>query len=123
MNCGGQGSRVGREGRMTRQGRAGDWVQVYDVLLRPGERAPQVPDDTQAVPLEMRVKGFLQRDAELGDRATVRTATGRLVEGTLVAVNPAYQHDFGQPVSELMLAGAELRDMLARELDKTGASS
>ncbi|NPV69777.1 MAG: 2-amino-4-ketopentanoate thiolase [Firmicutes bacterium] len=98
-------------------GRAGDWVQVYDVLLKPGERAPQVPEDTQGVPLEMRVKGFLEHDAMLGDHATVRTMTGRLVEGTLVAINPAYPHDFGQPVLELLVAGEEFRALLEREAE------
>jgi sulfur transfer protein SufE len=34
----------------------GDWVQVYRVVLEAGERAPQVPEDTAKVPLEMKVK-------------------------------------------------------------------
>lgn len=120
MGSAGAQGKSGREGRGADVGRAGVWVQVYDVLLKPGERAPQVPGDTQAVPLEMRVKGFLEHDAALGDRATVRTTTGRLVEGTLIAINPAYPHDFGQPVLELIVAGAELRDLLAREAETPG---
>jgi len=36
----------------------GDWVQIQVTILHPEERAPQVPEDTKKVPLEMRVKGF-----------------------------------------------------------------
>ncbi|MFN3328842.1 MAG: 2-amino-4-ketopentanoate thiolase, partial [Fervidobacterium pennivorans] len=32
----------------------GDWVQVQVTILHPYERAPQVPEDTKKVPLEMR---------------------------------------------------------------------
>ncbi|MCR4399108.1 MAG: 2-amino-4-oxopentanoate thiolase subunit OrtA [Firmicutes bacterium] len=92
--------------------RKGDWVQVHSVVLRPGERAPQVPPDTAAVPLEMRVKGFLLRDAAVGDEVEVRTMTGRIVAGRLVSVNPPYRHDFGEPIPELLAVGRELREIL-----------
>ena len=42
---------------------SGSWVELHRVVLPPGERAPQVPAETQRVPLELRVKGFLVRDA------------------------------------------------------------
>lgn len=88
--------------------RAGDYVQVHSVILRPGERAPQVPEDTQKVPLELRIKGFLDHDACLGDEVTITTVVGRKVAGRLVAVNPAYPHDFGRPVPELLHVGEKL---------------
>jgi hypothetical protein len=91
----------------------GDWVQVQVTILHPYERAPQVPEDTKKVPLEMRVKGFLQDEvAEIGTTVTIKTMTGRLVTGKLVAVNPKYEHDFGEPVPELITIGLELREIL-----------
>lgn len=93
-------------------GRKGDWAQVLQVVLPPGERAPQVPPDTASVPLELRAKGFLAGDARIGETATVITLTGRQVSGTLTAVNPRYGHDFGSPVPELLTIGQELREML-----------
>jgi len=93
--------------------RPGDWVMVHDVVLPAGSRAPGVPPETQAVPLEMRLKGFLVGGpATVGDRVTVRTLTGRLVTGRLVAVNPAVPPTFGRPVPELLAVGPELRARL-----------
>jgi hypothetical protein len=91
----------------------GQWVEVYRVVLSPGERAPQIPDDTKKVPLEMRVKGFLDRDAKIGDEAAVTTAAGRQVSGRLDAVNPAYTHGFGEPVGELIGIGREVRRIVS----------
>ena len=31
----------------------GDWVRIHSVVLSPDQRAPQVPEDTAGVPLEM----------------------------------------------------------------------
>jgi len=96
------------------QARPGDWVQIHRVVLPPGERAPQVPPDTQAVPLEMWVKGFLLGAAGPGETASVRTVTGRVLEGRLVGIWPAPGHDFGAPVPELMTVGGEVRARLAQ---------
>jgi 2-amino-4-ketopentanoate thiolase alpha subunit len=90
------------------------WVEIRRVELGAGERAPQVPVDTQQVPLEMRVKGYLTHDASIGDQAEIATATGRRLSGTLVAINPAYGHQFGSPIPELCTIGAELRELLRR---------
>ena len=87
----------------------GTWVEIHRLVLRPGERAPQIPEDTKAVPLEMRVKGFLAAVAALGDEAEVITAAGRRVRGTLTEVNPPYTHGFGAPIPELSSIGRELR--------------
>ena len=94
------------------EGKTGDWVQIRSIVLPPGQRAPQVPADTQAVPLFMLVKGFLQHDARVGDEATITTVIGRRVTGELVAVNPTYDHDYGRPVLELLSIGPELRQIL-----------
>jgi hypothetical protein len=81
-------------------------------MLAAGERAPQVPDETQAVPLEMRVRGRLTRDAIVGEQAEVRTAAGRTLRGTLERADPPYTHGFGPPVPELLAVGEELRARL-----------
>jgi hypothetical protein len=92
---------------------AGVWVEIERVVLPAGARAPQVPADTQAVPLELRAKGFLLRDARLGDEVEVETAAGRRLRGTLREINPAYTHGFGPPLPELLAAGHEARARLA----------
>lgn len=96
--------------------KAGDWVQIHNVILSAEERAPQVPEDTRQVPFEVRLKGFLvDVEAEVGEKVTVATVTGREIEGTLVAVMPGYVHNFGEPVPELLGIGHELREFLAGE--------
>lgn len=92
--------------------RAGTWVEVHRVVLGPGERAPQVPEDTQRVPLEMLARGWLDAPATLGDEASVTTAAGRHVTGRLVTVEPGYDHTFGPPLPELLAVGRELRALL-----------
>lgn len=94
---------------------AGTWVELHSVVLAAGERAPQVPEETQRVPLESRVRGWLVAPAAPGDAAEIRTAAGRRVSGQLIEVEPAYSHSFGPPVPELWVVGEELRAMLAGE--------
>ena len=90
----------------------GTWVEIRSIVLEPGERAPQVPDDTARVPLEMRVKGFLVSTAVIGGEAAIETSAGRKLHGTLSAVNPGYAHGFGPPIPELSGIGRELRAIL-----------
>ncbi|PID79532.1 MAG: 2-amino-4-ketopentanoate thiolase [Clostridiales bacterium] len=90
----------------------GDYVNVYNVVLSPAERAPQVPDDTKKVPLEMWVRGFLTADAELNQEATIKTITGREVTGKLVEENPTYRHSFGEHVPEIFQIGIQLKGLL-----------
>ncbi len=91
----------------------GDWVRIHNIVLEAGKRAPNVPEDTQKVPLEMWVKGFLLDEAaNIGDRVQIETYIGRKVEGTLVEVNPYYKHDFGKCVPELLYIGKQVRDLI-----------
>ncbi|MGD8932541.1 MAG: 2-amino-4-oxopentanoate thiolase subunit OrtA [Chromatiales bacterium] len=90
----------------------GAWVELHRVLLPAGARAPQVPEDTQRVPLEMRVKGVLLAPAEMGAEVEIETASGRLVRGILHRVDPPYSHGFGPPIPELMAIAAEVRALL-----------
>lgn len=92
--------------------RHGQWVELHRVVLPPGGRAPSVPDDTRDLPLELRVRGWLVGDADLGDEATVRTPAGRLVSGTLESIAPAHLHTFGPPEPALLDVGRELRAFL-----------
>ncbi|MEN8161287.1 MAG: 2-amino-4-oxopentanoate thiolase subunit OrtA [Myxococcota bacterium] len=93
----------------------GTWVELGRVVLPPGERAPQVPEETQRVPLELRLKGFLVEDTALGDPAEVVTAAGRRLSGTLLRALPPYVHGFGDPVPELLAVGTELRAILRED--------
>jgi hypothetical protein len=92
---------------------SGDWVEIWNVILEPGKRAPQVPEDTQKVPLEMRLRGFLINErAKLGEMVSLRTRIGRVVNGKLVSLHPLYNHTFGEPQKELLDIGQEVRSLL-----------
>lgn len=93
----------------------GSWVEIQNVILEAGERAPNIPADTQNTELEMRVKGFLVADARLGEKVEIMTAAGRKLSGRLVDVNPAYTHTFGAPIPELSHIGQQVRCLLTTE--------
>jgi len=90
----------------------GEWVRIYKIILQPSERAPQVPDDTKKVPLELWVKGFLMNDAEMGENVEIETVTGRTEEGKLIEVNPYYTHDYGKFIPELLVIDKQTRDIV-----------
>jgi hypothetical protein len=90
----------------------GDWVQIRQTVLSPGERAPQVPEDTRKVPLLLWVKGFACADAARGEQVEIETVTGRRTKGELFAVNPRYIHDFGDFVPELLQMDMQLKKLL-----------
>jgi len=90
----------------------GSWVQIHRVILKPEERAPQVPEDTKKVPLEMWVKGFLCNDANIGDNVEIKTLTGRKDLGELITVNPSFKHDFGEFVPEILKIGEIVKSEL-----------
>ena len=93
----------------------GDWIEIHTIVLDSGERASQVPEDTQAVPLEMRVKGFATTDGSIGEEMKICTLNGHSMLGELISVNPAYPHGYGNPVLELLPIGLELRALLEEE--------
>ena len=92
--------------------RKGEWVRIHKIILQPSERAPQVPDDTKKVPLEMWTKGYLDADAEIGAEVSVTTATGRKETGTLLEMNHSYSHAFGEFVPELLAIDRQVREIL-----------
>ena len=100
------------------QAKKGDWVQIHKIILKAGDRAPNLPKETKEVPLELRVRGFLKDEsAELKDEVTIKTLIGREITGNLEELNPSYSHDYGKPVPGLLTIGRELKDML-KEGDK-----
>ena len=97
---------------MTEHAVKNTWVEIGGIVLQKDERAPNLPNDTKQVPLEMRVKGFLLHDAEKGEEADVITSSGRTVKGTLTEINPVYTHMFGRPIPELSPIAGEIRAIL-----------
>lgn len=93
--------------------KVGSYVQVHKIELKPEERTGKLPDDTKQVPFELWTKGFLQEDGKLNEEVAIKTITGRLVKGTLVAVNPTYDYGFGETyVSELLEVGIQVREIV-----------
>jgi hypothetical protein len=97
---------------MTERAARNTWVEIGGIVLEKGERSPRLPEDTQQVPLEMRVKGFLLHDAEKGGEAEIITNAGRKVRGVLTEINPSYTHMFGSPIPELSPIAGEIRAIL-----------
>ena len=91
---------------------AGAWVEVSQVVLPAGGRAPNVPRDTAETDFVARIRGFLVEPATLGGDATVRTLLGREVVGRLTSLNPRNPADFGDPVPELLALGMAARRVL-----------
>ena len=88
----------------------GDWVQVHRVILEPDQRPDTLPECTKTVPYEGWIKGFLiNTEAAKGDEVQIETLSGREISGTLVSINPTYDHSFGKPQKELLSIGRELR--------------
>jgi 2-amino-4-ketopentanoate thiolase alpha subunit len=91
---------------------SGRWVRIHRVELAPPERFAGLPRDTGSVPFETWINGWLLEEADLGERASIRTATGRIVEGELVEADPGYDHSFGAPPPELQRIGQRARELL-----------
>ena len=78
------------------------WVQITKEILQPNERASHLPEPTKQVPFVMWVKGFIMKDANLGDLVDIKTLTGRIESGILLCENPSYMHTYGEFVPELL---------------------
>src|SRR5699024_6127375 len=102
-----------RKGEYYMDAKKGNWVKIYNIVLDPGERSPNLPEDTQKVPLEMWDKGFLLNDkANIGDEVEVETYIGRIVKRKLIEVKPYYKHNFGEYIPELSYIGRQARVLL-----------
>ena len=78
------------------------WVQITKIILKPENRAINLPESTKKVPLVMWVKGYLQNDAAIGSEVKIKTLTGRIEFGVLVCENPSYMHTYGEFVPEIL---------------------
>lgn len=93
----------------------GDLVQIHKVVLTPEQRPETLPESTKAVPYEAWIKGFLlNAEARVGDTVRIETFSGRKLSGTLEAVNPMYEHNFGKPRPELLRVGTEVKKRIKR---------
>jgi len=89
----------------------GTWVEIEQVVLTPEQRVQTLPEETRSVPYLLRVSGFLQQEAELGQEVQVRTIIGRTLSGKLKSVNPGYRHSFGETVPELLRIGTDQEEI------------
>ena len=89
----------------------GDWVEISKVVLEPGERAPNLPPDTAALPYTLRVRGFATAEAETGSEVSIVTVVGRTYTGRLEEVNPEFHLSHGESVPELAQVRFELKEM------------
>ena len=85
--------------------KTGTWVEIEQIVLKPEERAPALPEDTSKVPYVLHVSGFLLEDAVLGQEAKIKTVIGRELKGKILVINPSYTHSFGDTVPELLTIG------------------
>lgn len=90
----------------------GEWVRIHRIVLKAEERTAKLPEDTQKCDLQMWVKGFLQKDAEIGDEVEVLTATDRIERGTLIEENPFYTHSYGKFVPEIVEIDRKVRKIM-----------
>ena len=74
------------------------YVEIYKTVLPSSERPSHIPTDTKTVPYEMRIKGYLKKDADIGDVVEIKTVTGRNESGILIQEKPYFKHDFGHYV-------------------------
>lgn len=81
------------------------WVEIEATVLQPAERAPGLPEDTARTPYVLRLSGFLEEDADVGQEVRVKSLIGRTHRGVLRLVNPGYDHSFGATVPELLHIG------------------
>ncbi len=93
-------------------GKKGQWVMIHNIILEAKDRAPQIPDDTKKVPLEMWIKGFLLEDGNIGEIVEVETIVGRRVSGKLVEIHPTHRHNYGEHVPEILEIGKALKEIL-----------
>ncbi len=91
----------------------GAWVRIYKVVIPAEERSANLPEDTKKVPMEMWDKGFLVNEtAVIGDQVTIETIVGREITGELVELNPSYEINYGDCVTETLYIGKQLREMM-----------
>ncbi|MBN2299880.1 MAG: 2-amino-4-ketopentanoate thiolase [Acholeplasmataceae bacterium] len=89
------------------------FVQIYKNILSRENRASNLPVDTKDVPFEMRVKGKLLHDAEIGDHVEIMTASKRIETGILIFEEPYFSHSFGHFVQTL----EDIKEIILKETE------
>ena len=100
----------------------GTWVEIHNIVLEVTDRAPQVPEDTRKVPLEMHVRGFLVSPAAIGDDVDIETLSGRHLRGRLAAED-AYETALGSPFDYESAAMLYLVNDIPEPSDRRGHQS
>ncbi len=89
------------------------YVLVKKTILNKEQRTAHIPEDTKCVDFIMKIKGNLTHDANIGEQVIIITETKRVIEGTLIEINPAYTHSFGEHVEEVM----QMKDIILSEVE------
>jgi 2-amino-4-ketopentanoate thiolase alpha subunit len=92
----------------------GTWVEVEEIVLKPEDRATNIPDETKKTPLKSFLRGKCLNDCELGHEITVETNIGRIASGTVVDIEPGYYHTYGKYVNEISNIGKQAREIIAK---------
>lgn len=87
-------------------------MEIQRIVLPPEKRSNRLPNDSKQVPYEMKARGFLLKSAKLHDDVEIETLIGRTIKGTLIQVEPGYDHGYGPPIAELLHIGKEEKKML-----------
>ncbi|MDI6860616.1 MAG: 2-amino-4-oxopentanoate thiolase subunit OrtA [Caldisericia bacterium] len=93
----------------------GDYVEIKITILKPDERAENLPQDTKLVPYEGKVRGYLTFDGEIGKEVEIETPIGRRVKGILLGLAKEYIHNFGEPIRELIDIGKKVKEKYLKE--------
>ncbi len=79
----------------------GNWVLIEQLYLTADQRQSHLPEETKQKDFMLRVKGFLlDEECAIGSVCTIRTKTGRIIEGKLLDIFVAFDHSFGDYVQE-----------------------
>ncbi len=93
----------------------GDYVEIKIVALESYERKEDVPLDTKKVPYAGKIRGYLTFDANIGDFVEIETPIGRKVKGELMGLVKEYEHNFGEPIRELVDIGKKIKEKYLKE--------
>lgn len=93
----------------------GDYVEIKIVALKSEERKEDLPLDTKEVPYVGKVRGYLTHDANPYDYVEIETPIGRKVKGELIGLAKEYEHNFGEPIRELVDIGKKIREKYLKD--------
>lgn len=91
----------------------GTYVYIKKIVLKSNQRSSNIPFDTKDKDFIMKIKGYLTKDASLGDEVDILTETKRKVSGILIETNPTYTHSFGDYLDEVKT----MKDIILNEME------